>query len=87
MTRPRGTTGRRRESISKSAAKEWLGNRGYDPAFGARPLKRLIQKEVLDTLARKVISGEVKEGETVVVDTKDGALVFKPSLSGAPLVA
>ena len=69
------------------AAKEWLGNRGYDPAFGARPLKRLIQKEVLDTLARKVISGEVKEGETVVVDTKDGALVFKPSLSGAPLVA
>ncbi len=69
------------------AAKEWLGNRGYDPAFGARPLKRLIQKEVLDTLARKVIAGEVKEGETVVIDTKDGALVFKPSLSGAPLVA
>ena len=69
------------------AAKEWLGNRGYDPAFGARPLKRLIQKEVLDSLARKVIAGEVKEGETVVIDTKDGALVFKPSLSGAPLVA
>ena len=69
------------------AAKEWLGNRGYDPAFGARPLKRLIQKEVLDSLARKVIAGEVKEGQTVVIDTKDGALVFKPSLSGAPLVA
>ena len=69
------------------AAKEWLGNRGYDPAFGARPLKRLIQKEVLDSLARKVIAGEIKEGETVVIDTKDGALVFKPSLSGAPLVA
>jgi ATP-dependent Clp protease ATP-binding subunit ClpB len=49
-------------------AKEALANEGYDEAFGARPLKRVIQKRVLDTLARKIIDGEVKENSEVVVD-------------------
>ncbi|MDQ3694242.1 MAG: ATP-dependent chaperone ClpB [Chloroflexota bacterium] len=69
------------------AATELLGNRGYDPVFGARPLKRLIQKEVLDELARMVLSGTLRDGETVVIDSEGGKLRFDPRLSGAPLVA
>ena len=78
---------RRIELQLTPAAKEWLGNRGYDPVFGARPLKRLIQKEVLDPLALKVLSGELHDGETVVVDTDAGKLSFHSNLSQAPLVA
>jgi ATP-dependent Clp protease ATP-binding subunit ClpB len=68
-------------------ASELLANRGYDPVFGARPLKRLIQKEVLDELARMVLSGKLRDGETVVIDNEDGKLAFRPQLAGAPLVA
>ncbi|MDP9363843.1 MAG: ATP-dependent chaperone ClpB [Chloroflexota bacterium] len=78
---------RRIELQLTPAAKEWLGNRGYDPVFGARPLKRLIQKEVLDELARKVLAGELRDGETVVVDAGPGGLTFHANLSQAPLVA
>ncbi len=78
----------RRISIQLTpAAKEWLANRGYDPVFGARPLKRLIQKEVLDELARLMLSGQLRDGETVTVDTEHGKLVFHANLSQAPLVA
>ncbi len=49
-------------------AKQWLGQRGYDPVFGARPLKRVIQKEVQDIIALKILSGEVKEKNKVLVD-------------------
>jgi ATP-dependent Clp protease ATP-binding subunit ClpB len=69
------------------AAKELLANRGYDPVYGARPLKRLIQKEVLDELARMVLGGKLRDGETVVVDNEGGKLSFHASLSGAPVVA
>jgi ATP-dependent Clp protease ATP-binding subunit ClpB len=69
------------------AASELLGNRGYDPVFGARPLKRLIQKDVLDELARMVLSGKLRDGETVVIDAEGGKLSFDAQLSGAPLVA
>jgi ATP-dependent Clp protease ATP-binding subunit ClpB len=69
------------------AAKEWLANRGYDPVFGARPLKRLIQKEVLDSLAMKVLNGELHDGENVLVDAHDGQLVFRSSMTDAPVVA
>jgi ATP-dependent Clp protease ATP-binding subunit ClpB len=68
-------------------AREWLAARGYDPVFGARPLKRLIQKEVLDPLAIKVLNGELHEGETVTVDAQDGRLTFRSSMTEAPLVA
>ena len=50
------------------AAREWLALTGYDPAYGARPLRRLIQKEIGDRLARAVLAGSVRDGETVTVD-------------------
>jgi ATP-dependent Clp protease ATP-binding subunit ClpB len=70
-----------------SSARELLANKGYDPVYGARPLKRVIQKEVLDPLSIKVIKGEVHDGETVVVDNDGGHLTFKASLTEAPLLA
>lgn len=58
------------------AAKAYLAREGYDPAYGARPLKRLIQKEIQDVLAMKLLKGEFKEGQTIEVDARDGGLVF-----------
>jgi ATP-dependent Clp protease ATP-binding subunit ClpB len=49
------------------AAREWLANKGYDPAYGARPLKRVIQKAVQDPLAELILSGKVKDGEAVSI--------------------
>jgi ATP-dependent Clp protease ATP-binding subunit ClpB len=68
-------------------AKEWLANRGYDPVFGARPLKRLIQKEILDPLSMMLLSGELRDGETVTVDNVGGQLVYHANMSQAPMVA
>ncbi|NPB06251.1 MAG: AAA domain-containing protein [Aquificae bacterium] len=59
-------------------AKKELVRRGYDPAFGARPLKRTVQKYIETPLADKIIRGEIKEGMTVLVDFKDGEFVFTP---------
>jgi ATP-dependent Clp protease ATP-binding subunit ClpB len=57
------------------AAKEWLGKKGYDPAYGARPLKRVIQKYVQDPLAEMVLEGKIHDGETVKITAgKDGLL-------------
>ena len=53
------------------AAREWLGLRGYDPAYGARPLRRLVQRSVGDELARALLSGDVADGDTVRVDLAD----------------
>ena len=50
------------------AAREWLALTGYDPAYGARPLRRLVQREIGDQLARKILAGEVFDGDTVLVD-------------------
>ncbi|GAA2737962.1 ATP-dependent chaperone ClpB [Pedococcus aerophilus] len=50
------------------AAREWLAITGYDPAYGARPLRRLVQKEIGDRLAKAVLSGQVRDGEAVVID-------------------
>ena len=78
----------RSRSRSPPAAREWLALRGYDPVYGARPLKRLIQKEVLDPLAMRLLSGTLHEGEQVVVDIDpDGRLGFHANLTEAPLVA
>jgi ATP-dependent Clp protease ATP-binding subunit ClpB len=66
-------------------AKEWLAERGYEPAFGARPLKRLIQREVLDRLARLVLSGELRDGESVTIDADDGELQFRTAHSEEPI--
>lgn len=51
-----------------SAAREWLAMEGYDPAYGARPLRRLIQREIGDKLAKAVLAGEIREGDSVTVD-------------------
>jgi ATP-dependent Clp protease ATP-binding subunit ClpB len=59
------------------AARESLALEGYDPVFGARPLKRVIQRELQNPLAMKILDGSIKEGENVVVDVKDGVLEFK----------
>ena len=57
-------------------AKELLGNLGYDPTYGARPLKRVIQRQLVDKLALKLLEGEFAEGDEVEVDAADGELVF-----------
>jgi len=57
--------------------KELLSEKGFDPNLGARPLKRVIQKLILDSLSLKIVSGEIKEGERVLVDTKEGKIIFK----------
>jgi ATP-dependent Clp protease ATP-binding subunit ClpB len=59
------------------AAKEYLAEKGYDPSYGARPLKRLIQREVQDPLAMRLLSGEVREGQTVVVDRGQEGLALR----------
>jgi ATP-dependent Clp protease ATP-binding subunit ClpB len=59
------------------AAKEQLVREGYDPTYGARPLKRTIQRRVLDPLALRVLEGDFKEGDTVVVDASAGGLTFE----------
>jgi ATP-dependent Clp protease ATP-binding subunit ClpB len=56
------------------AAREWLANEGYDPAYGARPLKRVIQREVQDRLAEEILAGTVSDGQTVVIDAGEGGL-------------
>jgi ATP-dependent Clp protease ATP-binding subunit ClpB len=58
------------------SAKELLAREGYDPVYGARPLKRAIQKEILDPLSIDILEGKVREGQTIRVNAKDGALEF-----------
>ncbi|HET9459599.1 MAG TPA: ATP-dependent chaperone ClpB [Sphingomicrobium sp.] len=60
-------------------AREWLGRVGYDPVYGARPLKRAVQKYLQDPLADAILSGKIKDGDTVRVDEGDGALVLTPT--------
>ena len=59
------------------SAKEFLAERGFDQNLGARPLKRVIQKQVLDPLSLKIVSGEVKEGERVMVDFDQEKIIFR----------
>jgi ATP-dependent Clp protease ATP-binding subunit ClpB len=68
-------------------AQDLVATLGYDPAFGARPLKRVIQKQLLDPLALKLLAGEIRDGEHVVVSLDNGNLAFAGQLSTAPVVA
>ena len=68
-------------------ARELIANRGYDPTFGARPLKRVIQKEILDPLAMKLLAGEIHDGETVTVTRGAGGLEISSALGNAAIVA
>jgi len=62
--------------------KEWLAREGYDPAYGARPLKRVIQREVQDRLAEAILAGDVADGQSVNVDAGDAGLMLVPELEG-----
>ena len=62
-------------------ARTLLGGEGYDPAYGARPLKRVIQKQVQDALARLVLSGELRDGQSVKIDEKGGKIVLESNYS------
>jgi len=66
-------SGRRLTLSVTPAAREWLAVTGFDPVYGARPLRRLIQSSIGDKLARELIAGEVTDGDTVVVDLDEGA--------------
>jgi len=63
------------------AALTYLGERGYDPVYGARPLKRLIQQELETPLARLLVKGELRDGDTASVDKKENALVIVPTVT------
>ncbi|MAN36932.1 MAG: ATP-dependent chaperone ClpB [Opitutae bacterium] len=70
----------RKVSVSFTpAAKKWIGEKGYDPTYGARPLKRFLQKQVETQLARALVAGEVDEGAEVTFSSKDNELVMKVS--------
>jgi ATP-dependent Clp protease ATP-binding subunit ClpB len=64
-------------------AREWLADKGYDPAYGARPLKRVIQKSVQDPLAELILSGKVKDGDTVSVSANRQGITFNGGVVGA----
>ncbi len=70
--------GRRLTLTVTPAAREWLSLTGYDPVYGARPLRRLVQKAVGDRLARAILAGEVQDGDEVVVDREGDDLVLRP---------
>jgi ATP-dependent Clp protease ATP-binding subunit ClpB len=55
----------------------WLGNAGYDPVYGARPLKRVLQRELQDPLAMLLLEGKLSEGERIHVDADDGGLLIE----------
>ncbi|MFN4144151.1 ATP-dependent chaperone ClpB [Aestuariivirga sp.] len=68
------------------AARNWLAEKGYDPAYGARPLKRVIQKNLQDPLAEEILAGRIKDGDTVAVDATAGVLTFNGmAVGGKPV--
>jgi len=66
-----------------AAAREWLADKGYDPAYGARPLKRVIQKSLQDPLAELILSGRVKDGEKVKISATKFGLTFNGKVAAA----
>ena len=68
-------------------ARELLGDLGYDPVYGARPLKRVIQKRLVDTLALAMLQGQFGEGDTVLVDAADGELVLTRAVAAQDIAA
>ncbi|MDQ0313915.1 ATP-dependent chaperone ClpB [Amorphus orientalis] len=74
---------RKIELMLDEGAREWLADKGYDPVYGARPLKRVIQKQVQDPLAEKILQGEVMDGDTVKVTPAGDRLVFEPERSAS----
>jgi ATP-dependent Clp protease ATP-binding subunit ClpB len=69
------------------AARELLGNMGYDPTYGARPLRRVIQKQLVDRLALALLEGRFHSGESVVADALDGQVALEPAQTARDMVA
>jgi len=67
-------------TISDSAI-AWLSDAGFDPAFGARPLKRVMQRKITNKISELILSGEVKEGESVAIDMAGGELTIVKAAS------
>ena len=68
-------------------ARTLIGNLGYDPTYGARPLKRVIQKQLVDKLALALLEGRFAAGDTVRVDAREGELVFEQAPARAAAAA
>jgi ATP-dependent Clp protease ATP-binding subunit ClpB len=67
----------------ESSAREWLADKGYDPVYGARPLKRVIQKSIQDPLAERILSGQIKDGGKVTISATKRGLAFNGELAAA----
>ena len=67
----------------EDSARKWLADEGWDPAYGARPLKRAIQKSVEDPLAEQILAGAIKDGEQVVISADRQGLTFNGKLAAA----
>ena len=63
--------------LFRSYTLEYLAEQGFDPQFGARPLKRLIQKEIINPLSKKILAGDIDKSRPVIVDVFDGTVVFR----------
>ncbi len=88
LGRLRGLLAARRIGLEwTGAAREYLAEIGYDPVFGARPLKRVIQREVQDPLALAILRGEFVEGDVVQVDVRDGRVLFEKAPAPAAVQA
>ncbi|QOZ36775.1 ATP-dependent chaperone ClpB [Bradyrhizobium sp. CCBAU 53421] len=72
---------RKIELTLDAKARDWLAEKGWDPAYGARPLKRVIQRSVQDPLAEMILAGEVKDGDRVVISEKGNVLTFNGQVS------
>ncbi len=62
-------------TISEDAL-QWLADAGFDPAFGARPLKRVMQRKLTNRISELILEGTIREGESVAIDLQEGALTF-----------
>jgi ATP-dependent Clp protease ATP-binding subunit ClpB len=72
--------------VISDAARNWLADKGYDPAYGARPLKRVVQKNLQDPLAEELLAGRVNDGDTVDLDAVNGVLTFNGrAVGGKPV--
>jgi ATP-dependent Clp protease ATP-binding subunit ClpB len=88
LERLRKRLGERRITLQLTpAALELIANEGYDPVYGARPLKRVIQRRIQDPLAMAVLDGKFREGDTVLVDAEKGELVLRKAGAKEPATA
>jgi ATP-dependent Clp protease ATP-binding subunit ClpB len=74
---------RKIEIVLERSARDWLAEKGWDPAYGARPLKRAIQKSVQDPLAELILAGQIKDGDKVVISAGKQGLTFNGKLAAA----